>query len=116
MKPGHLQKHFVIYLLCAIALGNAFVAQFKDLTAAQEAAMTGMNWAVAFVQFLVAGAVVIVGYLKRPADDTDDAPEAIPATPAPAPGLNSMVTSTLVPASPVPSDPPSALPAQPPSS
>ena len=82
MKPSHLQKHGVIYLLSAIALGNAFIVQFKDLSATQMAAMTWMAWLVAIAQFLVAGAIVIVGYLKRPVDDSDD--DDPPAPPAPA--------------------------------
>ena len=67
----HWQKYGRAYaigfIFVFVAVGNAFVSEFENMTAAQEQAMTSMQWAVSYASVLVSAGTTILAFLNQSA-------------------------------------------------
>ena len=77
----HIQRHLVAYCLIFGGLANAWVEQFKNMTAEQVNAMTALGWSVAIAQFAAAGAAIVAAYLSSPNPDFPEVPPTAPKSP-----------------------------------
>ena len=92
----HLRKHAIAYLMIFISVANIVRSDLSSLTTAQRAQMTSFDWVLLIIGFLVSGATVLVSYLSKPEDDSQDAPT--PAAAAADPTSSSAAAPTSSPA------------------
>jgi hypothetical protein len=85
MNPQtHWQRYGRAYLIgfvfFVVTVGTAFVSEFENMTAAQEAAMTRIQWAVAFMSVAVQAGTNLLAFLNQSAAKQ---PTTTPPPPAP---------------------------------
>lgn len=68
---SHWQKYGRAYLIglvfFVVTVGTAFVTEFENMTAAQEAAMTRIQWAVAYCSVAVQAGTTLLAFLNQSA-------------------------------------------------
>jgi hypothetical protein len=66
---SHWQKYGRSYLIgslfITVAVATAFVGEFENMTPAQIAAMTKLQWAVAYAQVIISAGTTILAFLNQ---------------------------------------------------
>lgn len=71
MNSTHWQRYSRAYLMGAVffvvTVGTAFVTEFENMTPAQEAAMSKLQWCVAFCSVAVQAGTNLLAFLNQSA-------------------------------------------------
>lgn len=70
----YARAYMIGFVFFVVTIGNAFVSEFENMTAAQESAMTHLQWAVSFFSVAVSAGTTLLAFLNQSSVGKQPAP------------------------------------------